>query len=74
MKVAAVLSAALLLMSATAFAQTAAPDAAQPPRPQQSPVFRSGSALVALNVSVQDAGAKYIGGLGPTTSPSTRTA
>jgi Ca-activated chloride channel family protein len=65
-KVAAVLTAAaLLLTSASGFAQTAAPDAAQPPQPPppQSPVFRSGSALVALSVSVQDAGAKYVGGL-----------
>ena len=35
-----------------------------PPSPQ-SPGFRSGSALVALNVSVQDAGAKYVAGLQP---------
>ena len=66
MKVAAVLAAAALaLTSASGFAQTAVPDAAQPPQPPppQSPVFRSGSALVALNVSVQDAGAKYVGGL-----------
>jgi Ca-activated chloride channel family protein len=61
-KVAAVLAATLLLTSTSAFAQTTPPDAAQSP---QSAVFRSGSALVALNVSVQDAGAKYIGGLQP---------
>jgi Ca-activated chloride channel homolog len=42
----------------------------QPPASQTAPsqppaVFRSGSALVALNVSVQDASAKYVGGLHP---------
>ena len=61
MKVAAVL-ATLVLTSVSAFAQTTPPEAAQLP---PSPVFRSGSALVALNVSVQDAGAKYVGGLQP---------
>jgi Ca-activated chloride channel family protein len=62
-KVAAVLAAATLVLTSTsAFAQTTAPDQAQAPR---SPTFRSGSALVALNVSVQDAGAKYVGGLLP---------
>jgi Ca-activated chloride channel homolog len=64
-KVALVLVATVLLTSASAFAQTAVLDAAQPSPPPQSPVFRSGSALVALNVSVQDAGAKYVGGLQP---------
>jgi Ca-activated chloride channel homolog len=33
--------------------------------PPQSPVFKSGSALVALNVTVQDNGAKYVAGLQP---------
>jgi Ca-activated chloride channel family protein len=33
--------------------------------PPQSGVFRSGSALVALNVTVQDRGAKYVAGLQP---------
>lgn len=61
MKFAAVL-AAVILTSGSAFAQTPPPDAAQRP---PSPVFRSGSALVALNVSVQDAGARYVGGLRP---------
>lgn len=36
----------------------------QPAQPQ-SGVFRSGSALVALNVTVQDRGAKYVAGLQP---------
>jgi VWFA-related protein len=54
--------AAVLLTSAPAFAQAPPPDTPQAP---PSPVFRSGSALVALNVSVQDAGAKYVGGLRP---------
>jgi len=35
------------------------------PAPPQSGVFRSGSALVALNVTVQDGGAKYVAGLQP---------
>lgn len=35
------------------------------PAPPQSGVFRSGSALVALNVTVQDHGAKYVVGLQP---------
>ena len=59
MKVAAALSVTLVLTSGSAFAQPSEP--AQP----QSPVFRSGSALVALNVSVQDATARYVAGLQP---------
>ena len=59
MKVAAALAVTLVVTSGSAVAQPAEP------APPQSPVFRSGSALVALNVSVQDAGAKYIAGLQP---------
>jgi Ca-activated chloride channel family protein len=59
-RVAAAVAATLVLTSGSAFAQTAAP-----PQAPQSPVFRSGSALVALNVSVQDPGAKYVAGLQP---------
>ena len=59
MKVAAALAVTLVLTSGSAFAQPSEP--AQP----QAPVFRSGSALVALNVSVQDAAARYVAGLQP---------
>jgi len=58
-KVAAALAVTLVLTSGSAFAQPSEP--AQP----QAPVFRSGSALVALNVSVQDAAARYVAGLQP---------
>jgi Ca-activated chloride channel homolog len=55
-RVAAVLAAAVL---------TAAPAAAQSPAATpQAPVFKSGSALVSLNVTVQD-GPKYVSGLQP---------
>lgn len=37
--------------------------AGEPQSQQQGNIFRSGSALVALNVTVQDDGQKYIGGL-----------
>jgi len=58
-KVAAVV-AALVLTAASSYAQgTAAAPA------QQGPVFKSGSALVALNVTVQDDGAKFVSGLQP---------
>jgi Ca-activated chloride channel family protein len=53
-------AAALVLMSGSAFAQGV--EQVQAP---QSPVFRSGSALVALNVTVQDPAAKYVAGLQP---------
>jgi Ca-activated chloride channel family protein len=59
-KGAAVLAAAFALVIPHAHAQ--APDAASPP---QSTVFRSGAALVALNVTVQDNGARYVSGLQP---------
>lgn len=70
MKVAAAAVAALVLTTGSTFAQTqaaqpAAPAAAQSLAPEQSPVFRSNSALVALNVTVQDPSAKYIAGLQP---------
>ncbi len=58
MKVVVVLAALIL---------TAVPIAAQSPdgaAPSQVPVFRSGSSLVALNVTVQDNG-KYVSGLRP---------
>ena len=56
MRVAAVLAAVAL---------TAAPAAAQAPvASPQAPVFKSGSALVSLNVTVQD-GIKYVSGLQP---------
>jgi Ca-activated chloride channel family protein len=61
-RIAAAFAAALVLTSGSAFAQTPEPpQASQAPQP---PVFRSGSALVALNVSVQD-GQKYVSGLQP---------
>jgi Ca-activated chloride channel family protein len=57
-KVAAV-AVTLVLMLGSVFAQSSRPEADQVP----SPVFRSGSALVALNVTVQDTAAKYVAGL-----------
>ena len=59
MKVAAALAAALALSAASALAQSVTPVGTQ------GPVFKSGSALVALNVTVQDDGSKFIGGLKP---------
>lgn len=59
MKVAAALAAALALTAASALAQSVTPASAQ------GPVFKSGSALVALNVTVQDDGSRFIGGLTP---------
>lgn len=58
MRVAAV-AVALLLSLGPASAQSPQSDVGQNP----SPVFRSGSALVALNVTVQDPAAKYVAGL-----------
>ena len=58
MKVAAV-AVAWLAAIATPLAQGIAPE------PPQRPVFRSTSALVALNVTVQDRSAKYVAGLRP---------
>ena len=43
----------------------AAPAAAQTDPPAQRPMFRSGASLVALNVTVQDPGARYVSGLQP---------
>jgi Ca-activated chloride channel family protein len=57
---AAAFAATLVLTTGSAFAQMA-----EPTQAAQSPVFRSGSALVALNVTVQDPGAKYVVGLQP---------
>jgi Ca-activated chloride channel family protein len=73
---AAAFVAILVLTPGTAFAQTSPSGSGQTAEPAistlaaavpapQSPVFRSGSALVALNVCVQDAGAKYVAGLQP---------
>jgi len=57
---AAAFAATLVLTAGSAFAQMA-----EPAQAAQSQVFRSGSALVALNVTVQDHGAKYVAGLQP---------
>jgi Ca-activated chloride channel family protein len=59
-KVAAVLTAALALGAVSSSAQTVAPSATP-----LSQVFKSGSALVALNVTVQDDSSKYVAGLQP---------
>jgi Ca-activated chloride channel family protein len=69
--VAAVLAVTLVLTTGSAFAQTELPrpladqtaQPAQQTQQTQSPVFRSGSSLVALNVTVQGADAKYVTGL-----------
>jgi Ca-activated chloride channel homolog len=58
-KVAATVAAALAFNAVSALAQTVAPVGAQ------GPVFKSGSALVALNVTVQDDGSRFVGGLKP---------
>jgi len=58
-KVVAALVATLALANGSAAAQSTAL------APVQSPVFRSGSALVALNVTVQDDGSRFVGGLQP---------
>ena len=56
-------------VAALAAVLTAVPAVAQTPEStsdaQQPRVFRSGSALVALNVTVQDKGSKYVAGLQP---------
>ena len=64
---AAAVAATLVLTTGSAFAQTQAapPAAAESAAPDQRTVFRSNSALVALNVTVQDPSAKYIAGLQP---------
>ena len=64
MKVAAAAFAAtLVLNTGSALAQN--PEPARPAEPQapKSTVFRSGSALVSLNVTVQDTSAKFVPGL-----------
>ncbi len=69
MRVAAALAATLVLTSGSAFAQSVEPprlDSGQAAQADQPAVFRSGSALVALNVTVQDPGAKFVAGLQPT--------
>jgi Ca-activated chloride channel homolog len=58
-RIAVAFAAALVLTSGSAFAQTA-----EAPQATPAPVFRSGSALVALNVSVHD-GQRYVSGLQP---------
>ena len=60
MNVAAAAAATVVLTAGLAFSQPTSPA-----QPSQSPVFRSGSALVALNVTVQDPSAKYVAGLQP---------
>jgi Ca-activated chloride channel family protein len=62
---AALVAAAVAVTIAPALAQAPTAAAPQTSQASQSPVFRSGSALVALNVSVQDGGAKYVSGLQP---------
>jgi Ca-activated chloride channel homolog len=62
---AAAFAAALVLVPGSAFPQIAEPAGPGSGQAQQAPVFRSGSALVALNVTVQDPGAKYVAGLQP---------
>ena len=62
MRIAAAFAAALVLTSGSALAQT--PESPQTSQATQPPVFRSGSALVALNVTVLD-GQKYVAGLQP---------
>jgi Ca-activated chloride channel family protein len=66
-KVAALAAVALLAAALPVSAQTAdALQAAQTPAGQtQAPTFRSGAALVALNVTVQDAGSRFVTGLQP---------
>lgn len=66
MKVAVALAAAAVVLTiGPVLAQTAATAGSPASQPSQSPVFRSGSALVALNVSVQDGASKYVPGLQP---------
>ena len=60
MKVAAVTVAAIVTVTAISLSAQSGQ-----PAPPQSGVFRVGSALVALNVTVQDGGAKYVAGLQP---------
>lgn len=57
---AAVVAVALFLTPGPGFAQGPQQNSGHAPA---SPVFRSGSALVALNVTVQDPAAKYVAGL-----------
>lgn len=62
---AAAFAATLVLISGSAFAQSPEPPRPAEPQPPKSTVFRSGSALVSLNVTVQDTSAKFVGGLQP---------
>jgi Ca-activated chloride channel family protein len=65
--VAAAVFAAAALAAMPAVAQDI-PQAGQPQQPAQqahTPTFRSGSSLVALNVTVQDRGSKFVQGLQP---------
>jgi Ca-activated chloride channel family protein len=61
-KVAALLAALVTLIAPRALAQ----DEPQTPQQTARPTFHSAAALVALNVTVQDRGAKFVQGLQPT--------
>jgi Ca-activated chloride channel homolog len=63
-RAAAAFAVTLVLTTGSTFAQVPEPPpaATQPAKPS---VFRSGAALVSLNVTVQDTSAKYVGGLQP---------
>ncbi len=61
---AAAFAATLLLPAGSLLAQVPEPPPAEPQAVKPS-VFRSGSALVSLNVTVQDTSAKYVSGLQP---------
>jgi Ca-activated chloride channel family protein len=62
---AAAFAATLVLTTGSAFAQSAEPPRPAEPQAPKSTVFRSASALVSLNVTVQDTAAKYVSGLQP---------
>lgn len=63
MKVAALFAAAVALLMVPAVDRASAQDG--PQQKATTPTFHSASALVALNVTVQDRGAKYVQGLQP---------
>jgi Ca-activated chloride channel family protein len=54
-----------LVVALTSAAAIASGQSGEPQSQQQGNVFRSNAALVALNVTVQDDGQKYVGGLQP---------
>jgi Ca-activated chloride channel family protein len=62
--VAALLAVAAALAAGPVYAQESQPSP-NAPQPARTPTFRSGSALVALNVTVQDRGAKFVRDLQP---------